>query len=176
MSGVGVARVLRSARDLMNTNGRHWVKGDMRVEVNEQLIEWRELGNKNGIIVSPKAQLGDVAFCAWGGIAEVADDNELRVEAMEALVSIIDPVGFDYYCDFEAESKSEYEDEVHFGVNFKRYYPTFAHFWGERLEEREEMLGDKIACWNDNDKRTWEEVRASLTKAAERAKRNKVTT
>ena len=176
MPGVDVARVLRGARDLMNTNGRHWIKGDMVREVDETLIEWRDNNNGSGVIVSPKAQVGDVAYCAWGGIAEIADDLELRVEAMEALVQIIDPQGYSYY---EDEQNEEYENwKVEFEYSkqnsdswYATRYPTFGHLYAEQLDSREEILGDRIATWNDDDKRTWAEVRDSLTKAAAKAKR-----
>lgn len=167
MRGVDVARVLRNARDLMNTNGRHWIKGDLKVEISENMLD-----GLSSLTISPKAQVGDTAFCAWGGIAEVADDLELRVEAMEALVQIIDPEGWDYYLAEEENNRHIYESEKEYTYsdNFTKYYPTFEHYWAEQLENREELLGDRIASWNDADKRSWEDVKASLTKAAERAK------
>jgi hypothetical protein len=176
MPGVDVARVLRSARDLMNTNGRHWCKGDLRLEITESLLEYQN--KSGGLSISPKAQVGDVAYCAWGGISEVADTGELRVEAMEALVQIIDENSFNYYLDYMSEVEDEYHMEWDYsgpGGNFRNYSPTFLHYWDTRLDSREETLGDIIATWNDDGQRTWADVRDSLTKAAERAKAKKTT-
>lgn len=176
-SGADVARVLREARDLMNSNGRHWIQGDMTVEITESLISARDnpvIGG--GFSISPKAQVGDIAFCAWGGIAEVADEQELRVEAMEALVDIIEPNGLDgYYGEIKSEAFYDWEDEFSYSVDtngvFHTRYPSFAHYWADKLDYREEILGEYIASWNDSNKRTWEDVRNSLTQAAARAKK-----
>lgn len=172
MPGVDVARVLRQARDLMNTNGRHWIKGDMKLVVDEQLKETYSY-------LSPKAQVGDSVYCTWGGIREIADTDELRVEAMEALVQVIDDYGWDSYLQFEDELRYEYEDELNYSGpegEFARRYPTFGHYWNARLGEREDSLGDIIATWNDADTRTWEDVRDSLSRAAANAKKTTVTT
>lgn len=165
-----VAKVLRGARDLMNTNGRHWLKGDMYAHINEDFIEEFRSGQYDGLTISPKAQPGDTAWCAWGGLREVADDLELQVEAMEALVQIISPNGWESYLNYEEEM--EYEYKHGYGD-----YTTFAEYWQAHLPNREEILGEQIATWNDDDQRTWEDVRASLTKAAAKVKsRNLVTT
>lgn len=172
-SKADVARVLRNARDLMNTNGRHWIKGDLRIEINEDILIARDEGRTSIGSISPKAQLGDVAYCAWGGIAEVADELELRVEAMEALVQIIDPYAWNDYLLQEQHERAVYDEEVAYSDEFRQYYPTFEHYRAEQLEGREEFLGDRIANWNDADQRTWDEVRASLTKAAAKVKAQK---
>ncbi len=165
---VDVARVLRNARDLMNTNGRHWIQGDMKIQVNERI-----LNTPGNIRFSPEAEIGDVTFCAWGGIREVADDDELRIEAMEALVKIINPERLESYNEYQKSLLTDYEMECSLYSDFVLDYPTFAHYAAESLEDREDALGEIIATWNDDDKRTWDEVRASLTKAAAKAKARK---
>jgi hypothetical protein len=168
--GLRVAQVLRDARDLMNTNGRHWLQGDMHVFIEEETLEYAE---GDGLKISPKAQVGDTAFCAWGGIREVADDLEVQVEAMEALVQIINPSSWGAYLEYEQDMLDQYEAEIEYDPFVKDRFPTFDHYWNGMFDSREECLGDIIATWNDDEKRTWADVRTSLTAAAAKAKRRK---
>jgi len=164
--GVKVAQALRAARDLMNTNGRHWTKGDMRFEVTGSMLERRDT-----FYLHPKTQEGDTVFCTWGGIAEVVDDNEIRVEAMEALVRVIEP---DSYKSYIENWKYNYNESLDCeGDYFIEDYPTFEMYFADCLNSREDELGDIIAGWNDDEQRTWEDVKTSLTIAAEKAKRRK---
>jgi hypothetical protein len=160
----------------MNGNGRHWIKGDMTMEITKTVLLNREAGLISPNAISPKAQVGDVAYCAWGGIKEVADSHELQVEAMEALVKIIDDRSWSYYEEWQDEQFREWQDCIeearHYpdAYDFSQQYPTFERYWGEMLADREEQLGNIIAEWNDSDKRSWDDVRTSLTKAAANAK------
>lgn len=171
-SKADVARALRAARDLMNGNGRHWMKGDAKFTVTEQHIAIRDNESKyssHNRWLSPKAQVGDTVFCTWGGLAEVCkDDKLLQVEAMEALVKIIEPhYGLANYNYVMEEELDNYEAEVEYDrQSFLLMYPTFDDYWNAQLDYREEMLGEVIASWNDADARMWEDVKTSLTAAA----------
>ena len=180
MPGLDVARVLRNTRDLLNSGGRHWVKGDLRIEINKDVIRHRDAGDYDNRSISPKAQVGDVGFCLWGGLKEVADSHELQIEAMEALVQIIDPLAYENYMYYRDECESQYDAEYNYNIDYndgyRQLYPTFNVYWGELLEEREETLGDIIATWNDADTRMWNEVRDSLDRAAAKCKKVNVVT
>lgn len=163
-TGVSPARlsqIIRSARNLMNNNGRHWVKGTEKIPldaVDPQTHTYENVGPINYFLAlnDPKQEY---AFCSIGAVKEVtANHNEYKAALFE-LAMTIDPGSVEEiylqnasFHGFSSEdfSKQNLFDSIDDGA-----------------------LGDIIAEFNDNHLTKWEDVKGWFTKSAARVSKRK---
>lgn len=156
-----VAEILRQARDLMNNGGRHWVKGEEKIDV-------AHVNPKSHFVDSfHEEPIGEYAFCSIGAVKEICGGNynEEYEAALFELIKVMDPDSIKY-----AE---------------ENYYDDYQNNWDFYSEKelilndipkpsQENLLGnidlsDTITAINDDEATIWEDVRDWFTTAAKRA-------
>jgi hypothetical protein len=144
-----VAEILRSARDLMNNNGRHWVKGEemvdaFRVNPVTHKIDRSRLGATTG---DPE----EYAYCSIGAVRAIVENDYEYEAALFELVKIMNPDSLDYAREeifYDDKSVPEPSDESLFGYI---------------------DLEDSIASVNDLEETQWDDIKNWFTQAAKRA-------
>jgi hypothetical protein len=156
-----VRDALRAARDLMNNNGEHWMKGDYkaRIMVPTGKTDWDD---------RPILQRLEGAFqwCAVGGIQEVAKVHAVEEYALIVLVERgLPPAQVKKYVSGCARSLRIAIEEWNY---HQTYFPRDEILKPTDLSpgDRAGIAHDVITGWNDMKKTTWEDVRTAFTKAA----------
>lgn len=164
-----VAEILRAARDLMNNNGRHWVKGEEKIDVGHvdpktHFVE-RGIGADN--------EIGEYAFCSIGAVAEICGKNSSEYDAvLWELAKVMNPHSLDYAHETYYEHKY-YEYYLEHGYEVAAYDSLFPKPDEDDLFNSIGDLDDTIATINDDEATRWEDVRSWFTKAAARAAKKK---
>lgn len=158
-----IAEILRSARNLMNNNGRHWVKGTEKADLSTvnpvtRYEEWFDL---------PIA--GEYAYCSTGAIKEVVgDDNEEYRTACIELARIISE---------EFILEDAMDDYKHVWYENHDYDYTLTPPKPTQIELYDYIsisrLNDTIAENNDAENTTWKDVSGWFTRAAARVSKRK---
>jgi len=157
-------KTLRAARDLMNHGGKHWIKGAEQRYVRKD----HEPGG-HGFSEAAIYEGMEPAYCSIGAIKKVAvgetgvelgeHEDTAPLIAMITLAELIDPVSMKRSRE-DAERSADRENE----------------YYGLKKSEREKYIirlmypsaESIVVTYNDDDKRTWDDVRDKFTRAARR--------
>lgn len=157
-----IAEILRAARDLMNNNGRHWVKGEEKIDISAVDPDSHYADTYS------MEKTGEYAYCSIGAVREVVGKNELEYEAaLFELIKVMDPNSLVY-------AEESYEEDW-----FNNYYDEHGYENAPPGIEpptpnADELysyidLNDTIATVNDDDQTQWEDIKGWFTSAAKRA-------
>lgn len=162
-----VATLIRTARDLMNHGGKHWIKGDEH--------GWVPESHKPGgtdIRWSPNEEYVEEAFCSIGAIQHASQKRGGRAAtyALEkAYIEVARSLAPEAFKEFEkeviedAKERAKWDDE-----------PFRLSDYAEQIhEELFEYASDKIPEVNDDPQTKWEDIRDAFTSAARRVSQRK---
>lgn len=159
-----LARQLREARDLMNDNGAHWIKGAEHMLVDPETHVPGGHGITYGYMDTKHPEY-QPAFCSIGALHKVYADRD----AVVALAEVIDPERMKQYrASVRADAIREYEYQCEYG--YRTHDPAdLEDFVEAELEDRiVEEAEDIIVGFNDDTKTRWEDVKGAFSKAAKR--------
>ena len=159
-----LAEQLREARDLMNDNGAHWIKGSEHMLVDPETHTPGAHGLRYHYETHrfPEYQ---PAFCSIGALHEVNADTEAAV----ALAEVIDPERMKRFREaVRGDATREYEYQCEDG--YRAHDPAdLDEFVEAEIADRiGEEAEDIIVGFNDTDKTTWDDVKGAFSKAAKR--------
>jgi hypothetical protein len=164
------AEALREARDLMNSGGRHWVKGAEHMLVDPLTHEPGEHGVSTGYRNTHYAPHFEDAYCSIGALHQVRADDLAAI----TLAEVIDPGEMTAARDRlveDAEAEWEFEYE-YYKDSYESKSEYVAEFVGARLVDDAEGV---IVQFNDDARTAWSDVRSAFTKAARRLSQRKAT-